>query len=121
MSAAKTLGEYSKEYATKAQAYEALAMAAAKTEADHKHAKARHMVTTRMTDPKVAQSWAETLADADEEVATLHRLRLESAAVADAARAKLAQLREAVAVGRSFLVAEREADKLSAAGLGGAA
>lgn len=117
----RRLGELSREYEARATAFEQLALNAAAAEADHKHAKAVHMVRTRHTEERVAQAWAETLADADEGVAKLHRLRLESAAVADAARAKLSQLREAVATGRSVMVGQREADRIHAAGLGGAA
>ena len=116
----RRLGVLSREYEARATAYADLALNAATAEPDHKHAKAVHMLNTRTEDPKVAVSWAETLADADPEVAGKLRLRLEASAVADAARAKLSQLREAVATGRSVMVGEREQDRLHAAGVGGA-
>ncbi len=120
MSAVRRLGEVSREYEALATDYAALAREAANAEAEHKRAKARHMVTARAEDPKLSAAWAETTADADEAVAALLSDRLLSAAVADAARAKLNQLREAVAVGRSVLVAERTADSIHASGTGGA-
>jgi hypothetical protein len=117
----RRLGQLSREYEARATAYAELATSAANAEASHKHARAIHMLESRAGDPKMAVSWAETLADADPEVAGLLRERLETGAIADAARAKLSQLREAVATGRSVMVGEREQDRLHSAGLGGAA
>ena len=64
---------------------------------------------------------AETLANADDVVAAGYTLSLQTAALADAAKSKLTQLREQVATGRSVMVGEREADRQHAAGLSGAA
>lgn len=115
------LGQISREYEVKAGEYEALAIAAAKADAAYKVGKARHMARLKAEDPKASQSWADTLADADPDIAVLLEERFITAAVVDAAGKKLAQLKEAIAVGRSVYAGEREADRIHASGTGGAA
>lgn len=117
----RRLGQISREYEVKAGEYEALAIAAARADAAYKVGKARHMARLKAEDPKASQSWADTLADADSDIAVLLEERFITAAVVDAAAKKLAQLKEAVAVGRSVVASEREADRQHAAGIGGQA
>lgn len=121
MSAVHRLGEISRTYEALASDYLPLAVDAAEAESAHKRARARHMLTMRADDPKISAAWAAESADADDEVAGLLTARLTTAAVADATRQKLHQLRESVAVGRSVFAAERDSDRVHAGGTGGAA
>lgn len=118
MNAAERLGAVSRAYAEHAQSYEAVALAAAHAEADHRRLRAQVILRHKAAEERMSQAEAEARADADDTVSTAHRERLTTAAVADAHRARLAQLKEQVAVGRSFAVSERAADQIHAGGGG---
>lgn len=112
--ALRRLGTVSAEYATRAQAFEGLADEAARAEALHRAERAKAIVWHKSSEDRMSMAEAEVRAEADEHVAALHLDRLVKAAAADAARAKLAQLKEQVAVGRSFAAAERASDEMHA-------
>jgi triphosphoribosyl-dephospho-CoA synthetase len=119
MSAADHLGRISNDYAKLAQEYGAIAEAAAEAEALHKAERAKAVLTAKATtSERMSHAEAETRAEANERIAELYRQRLVTAAHAEATRERLRQLREQVAVGRSFLVGERTADQLHATGGG---
>lgn len=99
-----------------AQDYERVALAAAHAESDHKRVRAQTILRVKTTEERMSHAEAEARAEADDEVSRLYRLRVTTAAVADAHRERLRQLREQVAVGRSFATSEREADRLHATG-----
>jgi pheromone shutdown protein TraB len=95
---------------------------AARAEAAHRHEKAKAMLRIKAdVDFKMSIAEAETRADADDTVAELFQQRVVTAAAADALRAKLAQLREQVAVGRTAVVDERAGDQFHSRGYGGTA
>lgn len=121
MTGIRHLGEVSREYQIKADEYRDVATAAAENEAAYKSTRAR--VALRFKDSGDCRSMteAEARADADENVAALLRDRLVSAAIADAHREKLRQLREQVASGRTYVASERELDRMHGDGHGGGA
>lgn len=117
MDASEHLRKVSAEYARQAQAYSDIAHAAADAEATHKRERAKAVLAAKATTTeRMSHAEAETRAEADDRIAELYRERLITAARAEAARERLRQLREQVAVGRSVLVGEREADRLHATG-----
>lgn len=115
MSALDHLGMVSREYQRMADEYRQVVVDAAESEAAHKAARAKavlrfkHIETERMSHAE-----AETRAEADDEIAGLYRDRLVKAALADAHREKLRQLREQVATGRTAVASEREVDRFHA-------
>lgn len=110
------LGQVSTLYEELAEAYRDVALTAANAEAEHKRVRAQTILRVKASEERMSHAEAETRAEADEHVAELYRLRVTTAAIADAHRARLSQLKEQVAVGRSFAVAEREGDRLHATG-----
>lgn len=112
--AMRQLGVVSRAYEKLATDYRALAIDAAQAESDYRRVKAQTMLRATLDGASAAK--AEIIADADDKVADACTEYKVSAAVADSTRAKLAQLREQVAVGRSVMVAEREQDKIHAQG-----
>ena len=121
MSALERLGAVSREYQTAAQGYEAIAVAAAESESLHKTERAKKLLSIKATEERMSHAEAEARAEADDYIAGLYRDRLVKAAQAEAARARLAQLREQVAVGRSVVTSERAADQFHSERIGGAA
>ncbi len=121
MSAIHQLGQVSRAYALAAQEYEAIAVAAAEAEATHKAERAKAILRAKAGEERVSHAEAETRAEADDRIAALYRDRLVKAAQSDAHRARLAQLREQTAVGRSVVTSERAGDQFHADRLGGAA
>lgn len=119
MSALDRLGEVSREYQRMADAYRQVAMDAAAAEAEHKARKAQVILSAKADGERVSHAEAESRAEADENVAALYRDRLVKAAMADAHREKLRQLREQVANGRTYVASEREVDRMHAEGNGG--
>lgn len=117
--AMRQLGVVSRRYEEMAVEYRPVAITAAEAEADYRRIKAVTMLKATADGASAAK--AEIIADADDEVSAACFAYKTSAAIADAHRARLSQLREQVAVGRSVMVAEREADKLHAGGMSGAA
>ncbi len=116
MSAIHRLGQVSTEYERMAQQYGEIAVAAANSEADHKRERAKAILKAKASEERMSHAEAEARAEADEKVSELYRDRLVKAAQADAHRERLRQLKEQVAVGRSYVVADREADRLHSSG-----
>ena len=116
------LGAVSRTYEQMADSYRQVALDAAGAEAAHKSARARAILRFKAsTSERISHAEAETRAEADDEIAGLYLARLSTAAIAESHRAKLHQLREQVATGRTAVVAERAADGHHASGLTGAA
>lgn len=113
------LGSVSKEYQLKADEYMDLAISAAQHESFYRKIKAQTMLKATAEGASAAK--AEIIADADPQVSKACWDYKVTAATVDAAKAKLTQLREQIAVGRSMLVTDRELDKLHANGIGGGA
>lgn len=108
----RRLGVVSRDYERLASEYQDIAIAAAEAESDYRKEKAKAMLVA-MADGASAVK-AEAQANADDRIAEICRQYKITAALADATRAKLTQLREQVAVGRSMMVAERESDRIHA-------
>ena len=111
--AARQLGKVSRAYEELANEYRDIAHNAALAESEYRRVKAQTML--RATAEGASAAKAEIMADADESVSRLCLSYKIASALADATRAKLTQLREQVAVGRSMMVGEREADRVHAA------
>lgn len=118
----RRLGDVSREYEALANTANEVYTDAARAEATHRYERAKAMLRAKAgADFKMSIAEAETRADADDTVAELYQTRLVTAAGADALKAKLAQLREQVATGRTAVVDERAGDQFHARGYGGAA
>lgn len=113
------LGAVSREYATKANEYQDIALDAAQAESDYRRERA--VCKLRAMSGGASAAKADAIADADDIVSRSCLQYKTSAALCDAAGKKLAQLREQIAVGRTVLVGERELDRLHSQGVGGAA
>lgn len=109
----------SRAYQTKAAEYRGVLVAAAEAEAEHKAARARAILAAMADGERVSHAKAETVAEADEAIADLYTKRLTTAAIAEAHRAQLHQLREQVANGRTFVASAREVDRMHAEGNAG--
>jgi hypothetical protein len=116
----RRLGEVSREYELKANSAEQVYEAAARAEATHKNVRAKAVLKHKMTGDCRSVAEAEMRADAQDDVCELLQTRLVKAAAADALKAKLTQLREQVATGRTAVVDERAGDQFHARGYGGA-
>lgn len=115
------LGEVSRQYERLADEYRQVALNAAAAEAAHKSGRAKAILSFKAsTTERISHAEAETRAEADDRIAELYLRRLTTAALAESHRAKLHQLREQVATGRTAVVAERAADGHHAVGLTGA-
>ena len=122
MNALSHLGEVSREYQRVADEYRPIVIAAAEAEAAHKAARAKAVLRAKATtSERMSHAEAETRAEADDEIAELYRQRLVTAAVAEAHKQKLLQLREQVANGRTAVTSERETDRIHAGSWSGAA
>ena len=119
--ALRRLGVVSRTYEAMATENGPILEEAAHAEADYKHARARFIVSQRAQDPKASVSYLDALAEADPDLAGLLRARLVTAAKAEATKARLQQLREQVANGRTAVATEREADRIHSTGTGGQA
>jgi hypothetical protein len=108
------LGSVSRVYAIKAAEFRDIAVAAAKAEAHHKSARAKEILRAQAEGESLSHNRAETIADADDEIGHLLTERLVSAAMADAHKEQLRQLREQNANGRTMVVNAREIDRLHA-------
>lgn len=117
----RRLGDVSRLYETKADECEQVYTDAARAESAYKHERAKAVIRFKESGERMSVAEAETRADASDEIAALYQARLVNAARADALKAKLAQLREQVAVGRTAVVDERAADQFHARGYGGQA
>ncbi len=114
------LGAVSRQYQEVADAYRDVAVAAAEAEAKHKATRAQAILRAKAEADRMSHAEAETRADADVHIAALYRQRLITAALADAHREKLRQLREQVSFGRTAAASEREVDRIHAGGWSGA-
>lgn len=121
MSALDRLGAVSRAYELAADEYRPVVVAAAEAEAAHRSGKAKAILRFKALDDVRSHAEAEARADADEHIADLYRQRLVTAAVAESHKAKLQQLREQVATGRTRVTSEREVDRLHSQNLTGAA
>lgn len=122
MSALARLGEVSRAYETAVGEYRGVAVAAAEAEAEHRRERAKAILRFKARDDvRVSHAEAETRAEADDRIADLYMKRVTTAAVADSHRERLRQLREQVATGRTAVASDREADRIHAAGMTGAA
>ncbi len=115
------LGSVSRQYQQSALEFENVLIAAAQAEAAYKSARARRILRALDSEDRMSHARAETIADADDEIAALYQHRLITQAKADAHRAQLNQLREQVQSGRTFAASERAVDQIHAEGRGGAA
>ena len=111
--ALRSLGTVSQQYSRMANEYAAVATTAAQSEAAHKTARAKHMLTSRDSGECRSVAEAEIRAEADDTIAGLFQQRLITRALADSHLEKLRQLRTQVEVGRSYVASEREADRLT--------
>lgn len=112
------LGNVSRQYQIKAAEYGGVLVAAARAEAAHKSARAQAILSAMAEGERVSHAKAETVAEADETIASLYQERLVAAAIAEAHRAQLSQLREQVATGRTLAASAREIDRIHAEGHG---
>jgi aminopeptidase N len=116
---------YALAYEQAVNEYKAVALEAASNEAAHKSERAKAILRFKArTEPgkqRISQAEAESMAEADDTVADLYMARLTSAAIADAARQRLFQLREMVGVARTVVASERATDLHHSAGYTGAA
>lgn len=115
------LGNVSRDYQIKADTADEIYTAAAEADAAHKHAHAKAVLQFKESGERMSQGEAETRADADDGVAELYRDKVVTKAKAEALKAKLTQLREQNANGRTAVVDERGVDDLHARGYGGQA
>lgn len=125
MTPLQRLTSYALAYEKAADEYKELALQAAACEAEHKAARAkailRFKARVEQGKQRMSQAEAESMAEADDTVADLYMARLTSAAVAEAHKQKLFQLREMVSAARTVVASERTADSFHAGGLTGAA
>lgn len=119
--AVRRMGEVSREYELKANSAEQVYTDAARAEASYKNERAKAVLKHKLSGERMSVAEAELRADAQDDIAELLQNRLVKSAVADALKAKLMQLREQVAVGRTAVVDERAADQFHSRGYGGAA
>lgn len=87
---------------------------AALADADYRHERAVFMAKLKAKDPKLAESWAGVMADADPEVHQKNRARMGFAAVADAVKSRLAWFRAKADALRSEVANDRAASQLYA-------
>jgi hypothetical protein len=116
--ALRRLGEVSRTYEALAQDYARILEEAAHAEADYKRARGRFIVTARFEDPKASVAFIDAQVDADDDLAGLLRQRLVTQSAAEAAKARLQQLREQVANGRTAVATERESDRIHSTSTG---
>lgn len=111
-----------RDYDRLVDAFREVALAAAEAEAEHKAARAKAILRFKADDSvRMSHAEAETRAEADDTVAALYMRRLTTAAIAEAHREKLRQLREQVAASRTEVASDRAADVWHASGWTGAA
>jgi hypothetical protein len=125
MTPLQRLTSYALAYERAADEYKALALEAAASEAEHKAARAkavlRFKAKVEQGKQRMSQAEAESMAEADDTVADLYMARLTSAALAEAHKQKLFQLKSMVEVAWTVVASERVGDFHHAAGLTGAA
>lgn len=115
----RRMGQVSRAYEIAAGEFRPLAEEAAEAEAEYRRLKGRFVTVRAAAGDSISK--AEYAADADDEVAAACMRYKMGAAIAEAAKHRLNQLRTQVEVGRSVAVHEREVDKLESQGLMGSA
>lgn len=113
------LGNVSRAYEVKADTADEVYTSAANADATHKHQHAKTVLIFKESGERMSQGEAETRADADDRIAELYRDKVVSKAKAEALKAKLIQMREQQANGRTAVVDERGVDESHARGDGG--
>jgi hypothetical protein len=119
--AVRRMGEVSREYELRADSAEQVYTDAARAEAAYKHQRARAVLRHKLSGDRMSVAEAEIRADAQDDIAELHQRRLTTQAASDALKAKLTQMREQNANGRTAVVDERAVDTIHARGHSGAA
>jgi hypothetical protein len=115
----RRLGDVSRAYDLKADTADEVYTAAAEADATHKHAHAKAVLEFKESGERMSQGEAEARADADDHIAGLYRDKVVTKAKAEALKAKLVQMREQQANGRTAVVDERAVDEGHARGSGG--
>lgn len=116
---------YALAYERSADDYRQIALDAAAAEAQHKASRAKAILAFKASSepgkPRISQAEAETRAEADDHVADLYMTRLTTAALVDAHRQKLFQMKTMTEVARTVVASDRVADQMHAGGMTGAA
>lgn len=94
--------------------YRDQAVAAAQSEAEHKRVRARRFLTAMHDGEAKSAAMADSIAEADDQVADLYSKRLVSAAVADATKQKVLSLRTEIEYERSLMADRRAEDAFHA-------
>jgi hypothetical protein len=115
--ALKHLGAVSRVYEVKADEYVTVCTDLAEAKAEYTHAKAVFKIEKKIHFLKISDVELETRAHADEHIAGLYRQMLLCEAAEKSLEAKLRQLKEQQANGRTAVVQEREVDQIHANGL----
>lgn len=119
------LTSYALAYEKSADDYRQVALDAAAAEADHKAQRAKAILRFKASrepgEQRISQAEAETRAEADDNVAGLYLARLTTAALVDAHRQKLFQMKTMTEVARTVVASDRVADQFHANGMTGAA
>jgi hypothetical protein len=87
---------------------------AARADAAYKRERAKAVLKFKAGAERMPQSEAETRADADDMISTLHLKKVIASAEAEALKDKLRQLKEREASCRTEVTTEREADRIHA-------
>ena len=120
--ALRRLGEVSRVYEAHAVDYTRVCDESAVAKAAYTTAKAKFKIAAKArADHRMSDAEAETLAEADDEIANLYLDYLLKAGREKAHDAQLRQMREQQANGRTAVVEQREIDRMHAQGLTGAA
>jgi hypothetical protein len=104
-------------YEVKADEYITVCTDLAEAKAEYTHVKAVFKIREKMNLSKVSDVELETRAHADDKIAGLYRQMLLCEAAEKSLEAKLRQLKEQQANGRTAVVQEREVDQIHANGL----
>lgn len=114
--ALKHLGQVSRVYELKADEYINVCTDLAEAKAAYTYAKSLFKMEKKLDFLKISDVELETRAHADEKIAGLYRKMLLCEAAEKSLEAKLRQLKEQQANGRTAVVQEREVDQLHANG-----
>lgn len=112
----RRLGDVSRFYEQKADSAEKVYVDAAEADATYKHERAKAVLRHKGSGGPMSQGEAETRADADDQIYQFHRDKVVLSAKAEALKAKLVQLKEQNANGRTATVDERKVDEFHAQG-----
>jgi hypothetical protein len=112
--AIQRLRRVSDTYEEKATESPAMYETAARAEAYYRAERAKAVLRHKASADRMSVAEAETRADADNQIYQLHTDRLVSAALAEAHKDRLRQLKEREASCRTEVTTEREADRIHA-------